>query len=93
MNRAGWNVTVYDRDTQVGGMLSSGLPPFRFDKRALDRRRILLEQAGIRFELGVEVDAEAAFLQLRDDNEAVFLGLGARQAREVAAGARPVRRR
>jgi glutamate synthase (NADPH/NADH) small chain len=83
MNRAGWNVTVYDRDTQIGGMLSSGLPPFRFDKRALDRRRILMEQAGIRFELGVEVDAER-FLQLRDDNEALFLGLGARQAREVA---------
>jgi glutamate synthase (NADPH/NADH) small chain len=83
MNRAGWNVTVYDRDTQIGGMLSSGLPPFRFDKRALDRRRILMEQAGIRFELGVEVDAER-FLQLRDDNEAVFLGLGARQAREVS---------
>jgi glutamate synthase (NADPH/NADH) small chain len=82
MNRAGWNVTVYDRDTQVGGMLSSGLPPFRFDKRALDRRRILLEQAGIRFELGVEVDAER-FLHLRDDNEAIFLGLGARQAKEV----------
>jgi glutamate synthase (NADPH/NADH) small chain len=82
MNRAGWNVTVYDRDTQIGGMLSSGLPPFRFDKRALDRRRILLEQAGICFELGVEVDAER-FLKLRDDNEAVFLGLGARQAREV----------
>ena len=38
-NRAGWNVTVHDRDTQIGGMLSSGLPPFRFDKRALDRRR------------------------------------------------------
>jgi glutamate synthase (NADPH/NADH) small chain len=83
MNRAGWNVTVYDRDTQIGGMLSSGLPPFRFDKRALDRRRILLEQAGIRFELGVEVDAER-FLQLRDGNEAVFLGLGARQARDVS---------
>ena len=69
-------MTVHDRDTQIGGMLSSGLPPFRFDKRALDRRRILLEQAGIRFELGTEVDAER-FLQLRDDNEAIFLGLGA----------------
>lgn len=82
MNRAGWNVTVFDRDTAIGGMLSSGLPPFRFDKRALDRRRILLEQAGIRFELGVEVDAER-FVTLRDGNEVMFLGLGARQAREV----------
>jgi glutamate synthase (NADPH/NADH) small chain len=32
---------------------------------------------------GVEVDAER-FLQLRDDNEAIFLGLGARQAKEVS---------
>ena len=83
MTRAGWTVTVFDRDSAIGGMLSSGLPPFRFDKRALDRRRILLEQAGIRFELGVEVDAER-FFALRDNNDAVFLGIGARQARDVS---------
>lgn len=83
MNRAGCSVTVYDRDSEIGGMLSSGLPPFRFDKRALERRRILLEQDGVRFELGVEVDA-ARFMQLRDENEALFLGLGARQAREIS---------
>jgi glutamate synthase (NADPH/NADH) small chain len=82
MNRAGWNVTVLDRAHEVGGMLADGLPPFRFDKRALARRRTLLQQAGIRFELGVEVDAKA-FLDLRDRHEAVFLGLGARKARDV----------
>ncbi len=87
MNRAGWNVTVFNRDTTIGGMLSSGLPPFRFDKRALDRRRDLLEQAGIRFELGVVVDAER-FMALRDSNEAIFLGLGAHQAREVILSGR-----
>jgi glutamate synthase (NADPH/NADH) small chain len=83
MNRAGWSVTVLDRETAIGGMLASGLPPFRFDKRALDRRRILLEQAGIRFELGAAVDADG-FIALRDRHEAVFLGLGARKARDVA---------
>jgi glutamate synthase (NADPH/NADH) small chain len=83
MNRAGWRVTVQDRDTAVGGMLASGLPPFRFDKRALARRRVLLEQAGVRFDLGREADAEG-FAALLARHDAVFLGLGARKAREVA---------
>ncbi|MBI5898599.1 MAG: FAD-dependent oxidoreductase [Rhodocyclales bacterium] len=82
MNRAGWQVTVYDREASVGGMLATGLPPFRFDKRILDRRRILMEQAGIDFELGAEID-EAAFLRLRDEYDAVFLGIGARQPRVI----------
>jgi glutamate synthase (NADPH/NADH) small chain len=83
MNRAGWQVTVFDREAAVGGMLATGLPPFRFDKRILERRRILMEQAGVVFELGAEID-EAAFLRLRDAHDAVFLGIGARQARAVA---------
>jgi glutamate synthase (NADPH/NADH) small chain len=83
MNRAGWNVTVYDREASVGGMLATGLPPFRFDKRILERRRILMEQAGVSFELGSEID-ESTFLRLRDQHDAVFLGIGARQAREIS---------
>jgi glutamate synthase (NADPH/NADH) small chain len=82
MNRAGWSVTVHDRERAIGGMLASGLPPFRFDKRALERRRVLLEQAGARFDLGRDVDAEG-FAALLTRHDAVFLGLGARKAREV----------
>ena len=82
LNRMGWQVTVYDRETAIGGMLATGLPPFRFDKRALDRRRDLWEQAGIRFELGVDVDARR-YTALVARNDAVFLGFGARAPRDV----------
>jgi len=82
LNRAGWQVTVHDRDRRIGGMLASGLPPFRFDKRALDRRQALLEAAGIRFVLGHEVD-QAGFGALLARHDALFLGLGARAARDL----------
>src|SRR5574341_1050226 len=83
LNRAGWTATVHDREHRIGGMLATGLPPFRFDKEILDRRRRLLEQAGVRFELGSEVGSER-FAALLAESDAVFLGLGARKPRDIA---------
>lgn len=83
LNRAGWQVTVYDRDLQIGGMLSSGLPPFRFDKRALKRRQLMMERDGITFQLGEEI-TQTRFEQLCQQHEVLFLGLGARSPTAIA---------
>ena len=82
-NRAGWQVRVIDSDERIGGMLSSGLPAFRFDKQALARRQHLLEHAGVQFELGTVVDGPR-FAALLAGHDAVFVGLGARAPRPVA---------
>ena len=56
LNAAGWTVTVYDRNREIGGLLATGVPPFKLDKALLARRRGWLEAAGVRLELGDEVD-------------------------------------
>ena len=78
MNAAGWTVTVYDRNREIGGLLASGVPPFKLDKALLARRRVWLEAAGVRFELGVEVDG-ARVRRLAAENDALFLGIGAQR--------------
>lgn len=82
LNREGWQVTVYDRDQRIGGMLSSGLPDFRFDKSALERRRLWMEQSGIQFKLGSEIN-QKEFTRIHNDNDVVFVGVGARAPKEV----------
>mgnify|MGYP001030629462 CR=1 FL=1 len=81
--REGVAVTVYDRNATAGGLLATGVPPFKLDKTLLARRIARLEQMGVRFELGVAVEAEP-FSQLLDDYDAVFLGTGAQRSRPAS---------
>lgn len=82
LNGAGCQVTVYDKQPMIGGLLASGVPPFKLDKNILTRRHRLLEQAGIEFHLGVEV-YELMLDELLANNDAVFLGTGAQTSRRL----------
>ncbi len=80
LSKSGFSVTVFDRHNEIGGLLTYSVPSFKLDKAAIRRRRVLLEKAGVEFELGVEIDAEL-LLHLIASNDAVFLGSGAQRAR------------
>ena len=44
LNRAGHNVTVFERDEKVGGLLRYGIPDFKLEKQIIDRRITILEE-------------------------------------------------
>ena len=81
--RAGIGATVFDRQEEIGGLLTFGIPPFKLDKDIVKLRRRVLEQMGVEFRLGVDIGRHLAFDALLDDYDAVFVGTGA--YREVAA--------
>jgi glutamate synthase (NADPH) small chain len=80
LNKAGCEVTVFDKLPVIGGLLASGAPPYKMDTALLARRHRLLEQQGVHFRLGVAVD-EALMQSLLDTQDAVFLGTGAQTPR------------
>ncbi|MBI5461452.1 MAG: FAD-dependent oxidoreductase [Gammaproteobacteria bacterium] len=80
--RAGVAVTVYDRDTRIGGLLASGVPSFKLEPTVLERRESVLHTLGIEFVLGVEVDMHR-MRALRTRHAAVFIGTGAQRPRTV----------
>ena len=82
LNRAGVEVTIYERGGTIGGLLSTAVPSFKLDPALLERRRGLLEASGIRFRLHTPVDAER-MAGLLAHNDALFLGLGAQRSRRV----------
>jgi glutamate synthase (NADPH/NADH) small chain len=81
--REGVAVTVYDRNAAAGGLLATGVPPFKLDKARLARRVERLTAMGVKFEPGVSVDAER-FGKLLEAHDAVFLGTGAQRSRAVS---------
>ena len=77
LRRAGVAADVYDRQREIGGLLTFGIPPFKLDKAVVRTRRTVLESMGVRFLLAHEVGRDIEFGQLLDDYDAVFVGTGA----------------
>jgi len=77
LRRAGIAADVYDRQSEIGGLLTFGIPPFKLDKGVVRTRRQLLEGMGVRFLLNREVGRDIEFGQLLDEYDAVFVGTGA----------------
>jgi glutamate synthase (NADPH/NADH) small chain len=82
LNKAGCEVTVFDRNEEVGGLMATGVPPFKLDKTMLTRRHEILEEQGVVFQLGAEID-EAILNKLNNRYDAIFLGTGAQTSRDL----------
>ena len=77
LNRAGHQVTVYERDEKIGGLLRFGIPDFKMEKHVIDRRLEQLMQEGITFKTGVHVGKDISAEQLREEHDALLLCGGA----------------
>ncbi|MDP3790164.1 MAG: glutamate synthase subunit beta, partial [Candidatus Omnitrophota bacterium] len=83
LNKAGHNVTAFERDDKIGGILRYGIPDFKLEKRILDRRINLLRREGIEFRTGVNVGADYPAQKLLHDFDAVCLAGGSRFPRDL----------
>ena len=83
LNRAGHWVTVFEKHDRIGGLLRYGIPDFKLEKTAVDRRLEQLEAEGVEFRTNVEVGAGAAAKDLLNSFDAVLLAIGAEQHRDI----------
>jgi dihydroorotate dehydrogenase (fumarate) len=75
--REGYSVTVFDSLPSPGGMLASGIPPFRLPRDILNREVDIVREAGVDFKLGTTIGKEKSNDILRDNYAAVFIATGA----------------
>jgi glutamate synthase (NADPH/NADH) small chain len=87
LTRAGHEVTVYERDDRLGGLLRYGIPEFKMEKKVLDRRLAQLREEGTRFVTGCEVGGsrpgDLSVDTLRSQFDAVVLAVGALRGRDA----------
>ncbi len=81
--RFGAAVTIFDQQSEPGGMLMHGIPGFKLDKKLVVRRIEILKKLQVDLRCGTKVGRDAALRLLAADFDAVFLGTGA--WRSVAA--------
>ena len=76
LTRSGIHSHVFDKNDEIGGLLTYGIPEFKLEKSVVKRRRKILEGMGIKFHMGVEVGKDINFKNIYKDSDAVFLGMG-----------------
>ena len=76
LTRSGIHSHVYDKNEEIGGLLTYGIPEFKLEKSVVKRRRKVLEEMGIKFHMGIEIGKDIKFKKLYEKYDAVFLGMG-----------------
>ncbi len=88
LNRRGHKVTVYERSDRAGGLLRYGIPNMKLDKRSIDRRIALMEEAGVEFVYNVNVGKDIKAGDLLAQYDRVILACGASKPRDIAVPGR-----
>jgi len=74
--RNGVTPVVFDRNPEIGGLLTFGIPEFKLEKDVMSRRREIFTEMGVEFRLNTEVGKDVQMQDLIDEYDAVFLGMG-----------------
>ncbi|MCH8538661.1 MAG: FAD-dependent oxidoreductase, partial [Alkalimonas sp.] len=74
--RNGVTPVVFDRNPEIGGLLTFGIPAFKLEKEVMQLRRQIFSDMGIEFRLNTSIGDDIQFDQLVEEYDAVFLGLG-----------------
>ena len=83
LNKAGHEVTVFERADRIGGLLMYGIPNMKLDKAIVQRRVDLLAAEGVKFVTNTEVGKNYAPGKLLKDHDAVVLCCGATKPRDL----------
>jgi len=80
----GYKVTVFEKQTALGGMLTLGIPAFRLEKNVVNAEIEILREMGVEFKTGVEVGKDVTLKDLRQQGfKAFYIAIGAQAGRKL----------
>jgi glutamate synthase (NADPH/NADH) small chain len=84
----GHQVTLFERNDRIGGLLRYGIPDFKLEKRFVDRRVDLLAAEGVEMRPGVDVGVDVSGAELRAEYDAIVVTTGSTIPRDLPAPGR-----
>lgn len=87
LNHRGYEVTVFEKNEYVGGLLRFGIPNFKLQKTVIDRRVKIMEAEGITFKVNSSIDVT----KLPEGFDAYCICTGTPQARDLKVPGRELK--
>jgi NADPH-dependent glutamate synthase beta subunit-like oxidoreductase len=80
----GYQVTVFEKQKILGGMLMLGIPSYRLGKEVVNAEINILKELGVEFKTGVEVGKDVTLPELRENGyKAFYVAIGAQAGRSL----------
>lgn len=86
--RAGHTVTVFEKNSRIGGLLRYGIPDFKMEKSHIDRRMAQMEAEGVTFKVNQYVGENVSADDVVSAYDAVVLAGGAEWPRDLPVAGR-----
>lgn len=83
LSKAGHGVTVFERNTRIGGLLRYGIPDFKMEKWIIDRRMEVMEKSGVKFRVNANVGVNIDTKELLGNFDAIVLTGGSTVPRDL----------
>ncbi len=85
LRKAGYDVTVFEKENRAGGLIRYGIPNYAMNKDVLDNEISMLEEHGVRFDFGKELGKDITVEGLKKEGfEAVFSAIGCNKKKQSA---------
>ncbi|MCH4888163.1 hypothetical protein EZV73_11300 [Acidaminobacter sp. JC074] len=76
LRRSGYDVTIYEKNAEAGGMLSYGVPKYRLPSVEIQREIKTIEELGVQIKRNFEVGKDAMFDEIRSRHNSVLIATG-----------------
>jgi len=83
LRKMGYEVTIFESEEKLGGMLTYGIPPYRLPKRIVEKEVAALTKMGIKIKTGKAVGKNVNFEDIQEEFDAVLLAIGAWKERDI----------
>ena len=83
LSHAGYKCTIFESLTVFGGMLSVGIPHYRLPRDVIGGELYALKECGVNIVFGTTIGVDKTLEQLREQYDAIFLGIGAHESRKL----------
>jgi len=91
LNSVGHDVTVFERDDEIGGLLRYGIPDFKLDKSIVERRINFMKDEGVNFKTNVNVGVDLSTKDLLAGFDAIALTGGSTMPRDLKVPGRELK--
>lgn len=88
LNRRGHDVTVFERNDHIGGLLMYGIPNMKLEKWVIDRKQKVMEEEGVKFVVNADVGKTVKAADIVKDYDSIILACGASNPRDIKATGR-----
>lgn len=83
LNKRGHQVTVFERDDRIGGLLMYGIPNMKLEKHIIDRKVEVMKAEGIEFVTNANIGKDVKASKILKEYDKVILACGSSNPRDI----------